>query len=93
MQVKRIEISPVRQVPGTPLVQADLRLFLFDANVLAAGHAMLNCSVPGGAGADARGLVERLVGEAQRQMSRMPEYRTGQNRLTFLTFSPVPMAA
>jgi len=93
MQVKRIEMSPVRQVPGTPLVQADLRLFLFDASGLAAGHAMLSCSVSGAEGADARGLGERLVGEAQRQMSRMPEYRSGRNRLTFLTFSPVPMAA
>ena len=93
MHVLRVEMSRLRRIEEGPLYAADMRLHLIDDDANPAGHVALVCHAEGSQDEDRRSLAQKMVADAQRQMSRMPEYRLGQNRLDFPMMAPQPMAA
>ena len=86
-------MSRLRRIEDGPLFAADIRLHLIDDDANPAGHVTLVCHAEGSRDEDRRSLAQKMVADAQRQMSRMPEYRLGQNRLDFPMMAPQPMAA
>ena len=93
MHVLRVEMSRLRRVEDGPLFAADIRLHMIDDDANPAGHVTLVCHAEGAQDDDRRSLAQKMVADAQRQMSRMPEFRLGVQSLEFPMMAPQPMAA
>lgn len=82
MQIDAIEIGPVRPGPDDRMLSARVVFRYRDrAGRPAAAHFLGRTQKA--EGDTARKVAERLVWEAYRQLSRMPEFRSGDEEISF----------
>jgi hypothetical protein len=83
MNVNSIEITGLRFDADLRQHRADVVLLMVDPKTQTEHRVHLHCSAGDQPSAAAETLTERLILDATRQLSWMPEYRLGTDKLAF----------